>query len=174
MTSSNSNSYDNQGDLNSQLPSNEYEINSTRDLLQEQSNSLEAHHISLLEEKLQVARRKVKVGEVIVRKQVETRIIKIPIRREKLVIERIGENPELISEVVIGEEKVNGFKYEELNQTNSLHITKSQFLKLQTAQDLLAAISQLSSATNAKIRLEIVTNDSDHQIEHQQVCDRYH
>lgn len=73
-------------------------------------NSPESYQISLLEEKLQVAHRKQKVGEVVIRKQVETRMINIPIRREKLIVERIGENPEQLTEVVVAEETVNGFK----------------------------------------------------------------
>ena len=139
----------------------------------QQQTTSEVERIPLLEEKLQVARRQRKVGEVIVRKQVETRMIKVPIRREKLIVERIGKNPERLTEVVIGEEKVNGFKYEDLNDTDSLHITKSHYLELQTAQDLLEAVAHLSSTDKTKIRLEIVTNCSKHQIEHQNLCDHF-
>ncbi len=137
------------------------------------SNLSETYQIPLLEEKLQIARRKQKIGEVVVRKQVETRIVKVPIRREKLIVERIGKNPQQLTEVVIGGDKVNGFKYEELGDRDSLHITKSYFLDLQTARELLEAIANLSSANNAKVRLEIVTNCSEHQIEHQNLCDRF-
>ena len=100
-------------------------------------------------------------------------MIQIPIRREKLIVERMGKNPERLTEVVIKEGKVNGFNYEELNNTDSLHITRSHYLKPQIAQELLEAITHLSSASNAKVRLEIVTNCSEHQIEHQNICDRY-
>ncbi len=133
----------------SSLDSN-YQINSIHNDNQQQSSSSEIEHITLLEEKLQVARRKRKVGEVVVRKQVETRVVTVPVRREKLIVERIGKNPERLTEVVITEEKVNGFKYEELNDTDSLHITKSGFLDLNTAQELLQAVAQLSSADKAK------------------------
>lgn len=139
----------------------------------QQSNLPETYQIPLLEEKLQISRRKKKVGEVVVRKQVETRMVQVPIRREKLIVERIGNNPEQLTEVVIGEEKVNGFKYEEFNNTDSLHITKSHYLDVQTAQQLLEAIANLSSANKAKVRLEIVTNCSEHQIKHQNICDRF-
>lgn len=140
----------------------------------QQSDSSEITQIPLLEEKLQIARRKRKIGEVIVRKEVETQIVKVPIRREKLIIESIGNNPERLTEVVIAEEKVNGFKYQELNHSDdSLHITKSHFLDVTTAQELLEAVAYLSSAKDARVRLEIVTNCSEHQIEHQNICDRY-
>ncbi|MGF1539147.1 MAG: DUF2382 domain-containing protein [Pleurocapsa sp.] len=139
----------------------------------ELSDSTDDYHISLLEEKLQVNRRKQKVGEVVIRKQVETRMVKVPIRREKLIVERIGKNPERLTEVVVTQDKINGFKYEELQDTESLHITKSHFLDVQTAQELLDALAHLSSTNNAKVRLEVVSNCSEHQIEYQGICDRY-
>lgn len=148
------------------------QINTADDTIEQRSNPQE-YHISLLEEKLQVNRRKQKVGEVVVRKQIETRMVQVPIRREKLIVERMGKNPELLTEVVIGEEKVNGFQYQELSDNSSLHITKSHFIKLQTAQALLEALANLSSAERAKVRIEIVTDSSQDQIQHQGLCDRY-
>lgn len=162
MTLSNSN--DQQIDLNSQ-PSQPLDNN--------QLDQPEVHQISLLEEKLRVARRKQKVGEVVIRKQVETKFVKVPIKREKLIVERIGKNPELLTETIITSEKVSGFSYEELNDTDSLYITKSNFLELQKAQELLDAIKQLDSSGNAKVSLKIVTNYDEHQKEHQNICDRF-
>lgn len=132
----------------------------------------ESVQISLLEEKLTVNRHKRKVGEVVVRKKIETRMIQVPIRQEKLIVERIGEGSEQIAEVVIGETKINGFEAVDLVE-DDLHITQSNYLDLKTARQLLQAIAGLSSATNAKIRLEIVNNSSQEQIESQSICDRY-
>lgn len=136
-------------------------------------SSEEVCHLSLLEEKLQINRRKYKVGEVVFRKQVETKMIQVPIRRELLIVEKIGKNPEQIAQVVVGEEKVNGFKYKELNNSDRLYTTTSNYLELQTAQELLEAIKNLASGDKSKVRLEIVTNYSEHQLEHQDLCDRY-
>ncbi len=133
----------------------------------------EVHNISLLEEKLKINRRKRKVGEVIVYKQVETKMVQIPIRREKLIVKRIGKQPEKLVEVTIDNEEVNGFNLAELADKDTLHITKSNFISVQTAQELLEAVAHLSSGTNAKVRLEIVTNCSEDRIEHQDICDRY-
>ncbi|MCC0176829.1 DUF2382 domain-containing protein [Waterburya agarophytonicola K14] len=171
MTISDSELVNNSPDINSQP--NDYKVNSNLDHAKKYNDTSGLTKISLLEEKLQVTRRKQKVGEVIVRKEVETRIIKIPIRREKLVIERVGINPEKITEVIVNQEKVNGFKYDEIDDTNSLHLVRSKYLDLQTAQDLLDAIASLSAANNAKIRLEIVTNSAESQQQHQDVCDRF-
>ena len=142
------------------------------DINQQQSDSLEIEAIPLLEEKLQVTRQKQKVGEVIVRKQVETKIVEVPLRREKLIVERIGKNPEQLTEVVIGSGKVNGFQYNELNDHDRLHLTNSHFLDLPTAHKLLEALTQVSATANTKIRLEIVTDSSEHQLEYQNICNR--
>ena len=126
--------------------------------------------ISLLEEKLQVARQRKKVGEVVIRKKVETRMVRVPIRREKLIVERIGENPELLTEVIIGESKLNN--YEESDRSN-INLSQSNFLTISTAKELLEAIGHLSTATNARVRLEIITDDSADRDELQNICDRY-
>lgn len=152
----------------------DYEINIIDEHNTQQSTLSEVKTITLLEEQLQVNRSKQKVGEVIIRKRVETHMVQVPIRQEKLIIERIGKNPEKLAEVVIEEEKVNGFTYKELESTESIHITKSSYLQPQTAQELLESIAHLtSSAERTKIRLEIVATCSEHQLEHQNICDRY-
>ena len=130
--------------------------------------------VKLYEEKLKVTRRQQKIGEVIVRKQVETRMVQIPISREKLIVERVGQNPERLTEVVISEGKVNGFKYDQLNhQDNTLHTSTSQYLEVATAQQLLEAIANLNSASQVRVRLEIVSNDAQDSTEHQRLCDRH-
>ena len=137
------------------------------------SSESENIKLSLLEEKLRVVRHKHKVGEVVVRKQVETRIAKIPLRREKLIIERIGKNPQQLTEVVISEEKVNGFNYDELEPANSqLNAAKSKYVSVEQAQNILKEIEQLSAINKPKIRIEIINNNSDLQQQYQNICDR--
>lgn len=142
---------------------------------QAKKSSLETYQISLLEEKLQVARRKQKVGEVVISKQVETRMVQIPIRREKLIVEKTGSNPERLAEVVINEETVNGLKYDELNQNNNLDINQSKFVSLPVAIELLSALAQLPASAQTSVRLEIVTNDSEDKLllsKVKDICDR--
>ncbi|MGB3202186.1 MAG: YsnF/AvaK domain-containing protein [Nodosilinea sp.] len=66
--------------------------------------------IQLAEERLVVNRRRVKVGEISIRRVVETEIVEVPIRREKLVVEKIGEGDPIV-EVKLGEPRLigNGF-----------------------------------------------------------------
>jgi hypothetical protein len=56
----------------------------------DRSTVLETKTIPLLQERLLVERHRRKLGEVIVRKVVETRIVEVPVRREKLIVEQIS------------------------------------------------------------------------------------
>ena len=151
---------------------NEGDINPNSNIAQ-QSVAPENIKLSLLEEKLKVIRHKHKVGEVVVRKQVETRIAKIPLRREKLIIERIGKNPEQLTELIISEEKVDGFNYDELEPASQqVNTAKSKYASLEKARTIIETIEHLSSIDKPKIRLEIITTNSDLQKQYQEICDR--
>lgn len=134
---------------------------------------LEEHQIQLLEEKLVVKRLKQKVGEIIIRKEIETRTIHLPIRREKLIIEKAGATTEHLAEIDLKEGKVNGVKFSELTDTDDLYLTQSNFVSKETAQRLLDEIHS-GSGENVKIRLDIVSDSSESQNNYQNICDRYH
>jgi hypothetical protein len=66
--------------------------------------------IPLLEERLVVDFHKRKVGEVVVRKEVETCIVEVPVRRERLIVEQVSPNYEQLAVVDLGSsyaEKIN-------------------------------------------------------------------
>lgn len=155
-------------DLNNDVPTD-----SLIDNLKIEEQELEEHQIKLLEEKLIVKRLKQKVGEVIVRKQIETRTIHLPIRREKLIIEKVGATTEHLAEVDLKEGEVNGVKFSELSNTDDLYLTQSNFVSIETAQHLLTEIHNLSRE-NVKIRFEIVADSPESQKTYQDICDRYH
>lgn len=60
--------------------------------------------IRLLEERLVVERIKRKVGEVVVRKVIETRMVEIPVRYEKLIVEQVGSEHKQLAEIHLGQE----------------------------------------------------------------------
>ena len=134
---------------------------------------LEEHQIKLLEEKLVVKRIKQKVGEVIVRKQIETKTIHLPIRREKLIIEKAGLTNEHLAEIDLGEGEINGVKFSELTNTDDLYLTQSNFVSSETVQQLLTEVHNRSNNKNVKIRLEIIADSSESQATYQDICDRY-
>ncbi|MEM8832799.1 MAG: DUF2382 domain-containing protein [Cyanobacteria bacterium P01_G01_bin.19] len=133
-------------------------------------NTPEAYQISLLEEKLHVTRQKQKVGEVIVRKEVETKMVAIPVRREKLVVEKAGKNPEKLSETILSTEKINGFTYDEIDDCDTLHSHKSHFVSLTKAKELLAAVEQTASTSDIKVRIEIVSSCVKDEAKLQEIC----
>lgn len=60
---------------------------------------LEEDIIRLLEERVVVERGKRKIGEVIVRKEVGTRMVQVPVRYEKLIVEEVGSEPRQLAEI---------------------------------------------------------------------------
>jgi len=69
--------------------------------------------IRLLEERLVVDRSKRKVGEVIIRKEIETRIIQVPVRREKLIIEQVSPERKQLVEIDLGQAEIAGIELSE-------------------------------------------------------------
>ena len=154
----------------------------TNNVGETQAKVVEEYQISLLEEKLVVKRSKHKVGEVVVRKKIETRMIHLPIRREKLIVEKAGVTTEHLSEIDLGEGKVNGVKFSELTGTDDIYLAQSNFVSLETVKELLTKISESfgeasplgnrPTTENIKLRLEIVTDNSETQKTYQDICDR--
>lgn len=64
----------------------------------------EIEPIQLLEERIVSDRQRRKVGEVIIRKVVEIQMVEVPIRREKLVIEQVGMNPQPLASIDFGQD----------------------------------------------------------------------
>ncbi|TVQ11644.1 MAG: DUF2382 domain-containing protein [Leptolyngbya sp. DLM2.Bin27] len=105
--------------------------------------------IQLLEERLVVHRERRKVGEISVRKVVETEIIEVPIKREKLVVEKIGETDPLF-EVGLSDTQIRGHE----PNFDSGH---------RLASDSLCASGKLNTIRQAINFLETVANRPDHR-----------
>jgi len=69
--------------------------------------------IRLIEERLVVDRSKRKVGEVIIRKEIETRIIQVPVRREKLIVEQVSPERKRLLEIDLGQAEIAGIELSE-------------------------------------------------------------
>jgi Domain of unknown function (DUF2382) len=68
------------------------------------SEILTSETFALLEERLMVNLTRRKLGEIVVRKEIETHIlqVQVPIRSEKLIVEQISPEYKLLSEVELG------------------------------------------------------------------------
>ena len=60
-----------------------------------------------------VDRNKHKVGEMIVRKEIETRIIQVPVRYEKLIVEQVSPERKQLVEINLGQAEVAGIELTE-------------------------------------------------------------
>ncbi|MBD1843684.1 DUF2382 domain-containing protein [Cyanobacteria bacterium FACHB-63] len=128
--------------------------------------------IQLLEERLVVRSDKRKVGEIVVRKEIETRIVEVPVRREKLIVERVDPTYERIAEIDLGQSQINGKEYTNGNAIVNSNTIQGEFDSPKAASDLLDAIARTPDHNCAEIRIEITLKDSKHKETYQTWFDR--
>lgn len=137
-------------------------------------NSAFHKKIQLLEERLRVNLRKRKVGDVILRKEVETQIVEIPIRREKIIVEQIGAERRQLASIDIGKTEFTEDEIATLiNQSNDgigqLH--QGSAISIQAAQQVLSQVLSRPGYDNTGVRLSF--EDPELQSIYQQWLDRH-
>lgn len=138
-----------------------------------ESEDLAAEEIRLLEERLVIDRSKKKVGEVIVRKEIETRMVEIPVRYEKLIVEQVGEERQQLAEIDLGQGEITGLERSEIAYADTQPTVRGEFDSAQTACKMLAEIARQPYQGCLKVRVEIVVEDSQIQKTYQDLCDLY-
>jgi len=143
--------------------------------------------IRLLEERLVINRSKRKVGEVIVRKEIETQIVEVPVRREKLIVEQIGPEHKQLAEIDLGQGEIHGVELAQLaEQAQAVAHARStktlasdgkptvsgEFASPKAASLLLEAIALQRLHGCAKVRVEIELEDPQYQQTYQEWLDR--
>jgi stress response protein YsnF/sporulation protein YlmC with PRC-barrel domain len=133
--------------------------------------------IRLLEERLVVESSKRKVGEVIVRKQVETRMIQVPVRREKLIVEQISPEHKQLAEIDLGQEEISGIELTDIEKLEVTHLNSGltvsgEFSSPKTASLLLNAIALEQNHGCNQVRVTIAVEDESHQKKYQEWFDR--
>lgn len=127
--------------------------------------------IRLLEERLVINRSKRKVGEVIVRKEIETRMVQVPIQREKLIIEQVGDDPKVLAEIDLGEGQITGIDLNEIKVEPSEPTVIAEFTSVQKASKILNSIASQPRHGCVKVRLEIVLENKELQETYQKWID---
>jgi sporulation protein YlmC with PRC-barrel domain len=121
---------------------------------------IEEEVIRLLAERLIVDRSKRKVGEIVVRKQVETRMVEVPVRYEKLIVEQVGSENKQLAEIVLGAGEVTGIELLEhttsQTQPTSQPTVTGEFRSPKSASLFLNAIALQRAHGCAKVRVELV------------------
>jgi stress response protein YsnF len=133
--------------------------------------------ISLLEERLVVENSKRKVGEVIVRKVIETRMIQVPVRREKLIVEQISPEHKQLAEIDLGQGEIAGL---DLTEVEKLEFTRfdngltvsGEFSSPKIASLLLNAIALEQNQGCKQVRVTIAVENESHQKKYQEWFDR--
>ncbi|BAY83803.1 hypothetical protein NIES267_32970 [Calothrix parasitica NIES-267] len=129
---------------------------------------IEEDIIRLLGERLVVERSKRKIGEVIIRKEIETRMIQIPVKREKLIIEEPGIEPKQLAEIDLGEEEISQDEFQQgqsivsTDMSGGLTVT-GEFDSPKTASLILNAIQLEQNHGCKKVRVSIVVEDEEKQ-----------
>ena len=137
--------------------------------------------IPLLEERLIVDINKQKIGEVVVRKEIETEMVQVPIRREKLIIEQVGAETIQLAEIDLGSSEIQGVELATIQanmaQVGSVAksdeiIVSGEFTSAKIASLLLNAIALERNQGCKKIRIEIVVDNAERQQTYQEWVDR--
>nr|WP_232224217.1 DUF2382 domain-containing protein [Mastigocladopsis repens] len=135
--------------------------------------------IRLLEERLVIDRSKRKVGEVIVRKEIETQIVQVPIRREKLIVEQVSPERKQLAEIDLGQGEIFGVDLNENEKetplfanSNGALTVRGEFTSPKIASLLLNAIALERNHGCKAVQVTILVEDEERQKTYQEWFDR--
>ncbi|WP_310423490.1 DUF2382 domain-containing protein [Chamaesiphon sp. VAR_48_metabat_135_sub] len=165
------------------------------------SNIVTQKSFSLLEERLKIELTQHKIGEIVIRKEIETQLVsvQVPVRREKLIIEQVSPAYKLLAEIDLGETSnssgatikpisengmsANSDKKSSTIEVDSLPKNLERRMtpptvygstdSLKAASQLLSAIASLPRHDCGTVQIEIALKDSKHQASYQALVDRY-
>ena len=165
------------------------------------SNIVTQASFSLLEERLRIELTQRKIGEIVIRKEIETQLVQVqvPVRREKLIIEQVSPAYKLLAQIDLGqpinsigaivdpisgnvmsahndaESRAVGFDPlpEKLDRRRTPTTVYGSTDSLRVASELLQALASLPSHDCGAIRIEIALKDAKHQASYQELVDRY-
>ncbi|MDY6785566.1 MAG: hypothetical protein SW833_23950 [Cyanobacteriota bacterium] len=142
--------------------------------LKDGSRVLEEYNIPLLEEKLAVKRNKHKIGEIVVRKEIETYIAQVPLKREKLIVEQVGSETQQLATIDLGQEEIVGVEYRAVEEGEGASTLRSEFTSYQAASEALAAIAALHQSDGGeRVRVELSVENRELQEKYKTILDRF-
>jgi Domain of unknown function (DUF2382) len=171
----------NQEYLGKEIPENEKTLENSNILREETKynleNVLEEDIIRLLGERLIVDSTKRKIGEVIVRKEIETRMVQVPVRREKLIVEQINPEHKQLAEIDLGFTEISSIdlpenQRPEFGSLDGSLTVSGDFSSPKIASLLLNAIALERNHKCKQVRVTIVVEDESTQNKYQEWFDR--
>lgn len=122
-----------------------------------ESVTLSEETVRLLEERLIIDRKKRKVGEVIVRKAVETRLVEVPIRHETLIVEQISPERKQLASIDLHEGALEdlGLDLREpvTHEAVGDSISQIQPIALSRANQVLTRLMQTPRFRDAQVKM---------------------
>jgi hypothetical protein len=157
------------------------------------SNILTETVISLLEERLIVDLTRRKIGDIVVRKEIETHLlqVQVPVRREKLIVEQVSPEYKRIAEIDLGQEQVDtGAIANDIEHKFALKDDRDKSISVElvgsepstihgrsyspkAASELLNELANMPDREWENIKIEIVLKNSNDHDNYQAVLDRY-
>jgi len=121
---------------------------------------VEEEAIRLLEERLVIDRSRHKIGEVIVRKAIETQIVEVPVRREKLIVEQVSPEHRQLAEIDLSQGDLTAVELANAMYADSQQsVVRGEFTSPSAASQFLDAIAKTHRHGCEKIQIEIVLSD---------------
>lgn len=166
------------------------------------SDILTSETFALLEERLMVNFTRRKLGEIVVRKEIETHIlqVQVPIRSEKLIVEQVSPEYKLLSEVELGRSNASEMAVSkaiedgvilannddrtisigldaidrQLNPSSTQPRLGCEMYSVNAARELLNEIANISDLDDCQsVQIEIVLKDDRQRDIYQSLFDRY-
>ncbi len=135
--------------------------------------ALDEATIRLLEERLKIDRSSKKLGEVIVRKVVETKTIEVPVRQEKLIVEQVhGDQTENLAEIDLSSGVIEDQDLRNTSVTQDGLTVHGEFISLEAASEIIKAISLQKDHGCQKVKIELIVSNSQQQKDYQAMLDQ--
>ncbi|TBR59013.1 DUF2382 domain-containing protein [Mastigocladus laminosus UU774] len=155
-------------------------ISTAQDITLEQNEigeKTEEEIIRLLSERLIVNKKKRKIGDVIVRKEIETRMVQVPVQYEKLVIEQVSPENKVLAEFALSQGDISGIELSQLEKhevdIHDHNLTVSgDFNSPKIASLLLNAIALERNHGCQKVRVTIVVENEEYQKKYEEWFER--
>lgn len=126
----------------------------------------------LLEERLVIDRNKRKIGEVVVRKEIETRMVQVPIRSERLIVEQLSPEYRQLASVELGQGEVTGVDLAAVTVSEQTPAIHGEFTSIERAAQVLTELAKHLQGQFEQINLQIVLKDNSHREAYQNWLDR--
>ncbi|NES94143.1 MAG: DUF2382 domain-containing protein [Desertifilum sp. SIO1I2] len=139
----------------------------------ERVERVEGNTIQLLEEHLNVMPQRRKIGDVVVRKVIETQMLQVPVRREKLVVEQVSPESQTLAVVDL---RGNPESVEMAEITDTLSSQRSvagEFHSAASASQFLAALARQPNASYQAIEVRILLDNPKLEAVYQKWMERF-